>query len=140
MIHIRKNIASTCGDKLATKALIITPMGSGLKIVAVILLLVTAYFASIGVGVFRLTSSEIFPFAKKALNSYLVSTNSKNAGETFHLKWFAPWQFTANSSKGLAQFLLCTPKDDCYPVTAEKIDGVWQIDWTFQGTFANSSR
>jgi len=40
----------------------------------------------------------------------------------------------------LSQFLLCTASERCYRMTAVKIDGVWNIDWTFQSTVTGGTR
>ena len=102
------------------------------KVTLVILLLVAAYLASIAVGVYRLKSSALYPYTEKALAAHLKSINSKEAAGPFHMKWFAPWQYSAGSSKGLSQFLLCTASERCYRMSAVKIDGKWNIDWNFQ--------
>jgi hypothetical protein len=104
------------------------------KITAIVLLLVAAYFASIAVGVYRLKSSALYPITENALASHLKSINSKEAAGPFHMKWYAPWQYSAGASKGLSQFLLCTTSGRCYRMTAVKIDGTWNIDWQFQNT------
>jgi len=104
------------------------------KVTLVILLLVAAYFASIAVGVYRLKSSALYPYTEKALAAHLKSINSKEAAGPFHMKWFAPWQYSAVASKGWSKFLLCTTSESCYQMTAIKIDGVWHIDWNFQQT------
>ena len=110
------------------------------KIVAVMLLLVAAYFASIAVGVYRLKSSALYPASEKALAAHLASINSKEAAGPFHMKWFAPGQYSASASKGLSQFLLCTASARCYRMTAVKLDGVWNIDWNFQNTESGGGR
>ena len=98
------------------------------------MLLVTAYFASIAVGVYRLKSSALYPITENALAAYLKSINSKEAVGPFHMKWYGPWQYSAGGSKGISKFWLCTPSDRCYMMFAVKIDGVWNIDWNFQHT------
>jgi hypothetical protein len=102
------------------------------KVIAVLLLLITAYAASIAVGVYRLKSSALFPIAENALTTHLKTINSKEAAGPFHMKWYAPWQYSAGASKGLSQFLLCTASGRCYQMNAVKIDGKWNIDWNFQ--------
>ena len=104
------------------------------KVAAIIFLLIAAYFASIAVGVYRLKSSALYPMTENALAAYLQSIKSEEAAGPFHMKWFAPWQFSASSSKGLSQFLLCTASERCYRMSAIKIDGKWNIDWNFQKT------
>ena len=104
------------------------------KVIATILLLVAAYFASIAVGVYRLKSSALYPITEKALAAYLQSVKSEEASGPFYMKWFAPWQYSASASKGLSQFWLCTASRRCYRMSAVKIDGKWNIDWNFQST------
>ena len=104
------------------------------KVVATILLLIAAYLASIAVGVHRLKSSALYPMTEKALATHLQSIKSEEAAGPFHMVWFAPWQFSASSSKGLSQFLLCTASERCYRMSAVKINGKWNIDWNFQKT------
>ena len=102
------------------------------KVIAVLLLLITAYAASVAVGVYRLKSSALYPIAEQALATHLKTINSKEAAGPFHMKWYGPWQYSAGSSKGLSQFLLCTASGRCYQMSAVKIDGKWNIDWNFQ--------
>ena len=104
------------------------------KVIAVLLLLVAAYFASIALGVYRLKSSALYPVTEKALAAHLASIKSKEAAGPFHMKWFAPWQYSASTSKGLSRYLLCTASERCYQMIAVKIDGVWHIDWNFPHT------
>ena len=99
------------------------------KVIATILLLVAAYFASIAVGVYRLKSSALYPMTEKALAAHLRSINSEQAAGPFHIKWYAPWQYSASASKGLSQFQLCTASGHCYRVIAVKADGVWKSAW-----------
>ena len=110
------------------------------KVIAAILLLITAYAASIVVGVYRLKSSALYPLTEKALTTYLQSTGSKEAAGPFHMKWYGPWQYSAGSSKGLSQFLLCTASGRCYRMNAVKIDGKWNIDWNFQSKVTGGVR
>lgn len=109
-------------------------MSANKKIIAVVLLLLAAYAASIAVGVYRLKSSALYPITENALATHLKSINSKEAAGPFHMKWYAPWQYSAGASKGLSQFQLCTVSGRCYRMTAVKIDGKWNIDWQFQNT------
>jgi hypothetical protein len=102
------------------------------KVIAVLLLLITAYAASIAVGVYRLKSSALYPITENALATYLTTINSKEAAGPFHMKWYGPWQYSAGSSKGLSRFQLCTESGRCYQMYAVKIDGKWNIDWNFQ--------
>ena len=110
------------------------------KIIATVVLLVLAYFASIAVGVYRLKTSALYPITEKALAAHLTSINSKEAAGPFHMKWYGPWQYSSSASKGISKFWLCTPSDRCYMMFAVKIDGVWNIDWQFQKTVTTSSR
>ena len=43
------------------------------KVIAIVLLLIAAYFASIAVGVYRLKSSALYPITEKALAAHLQS-------------------------------------------------------------------
>ena len=99
------------------------------KVVAIILLLVSAYLASIAVGVYRLKSSALYPISEKALAAHLTSIKSGLAAGPFHMKWYAPWQYSAGASKGLSQYQLCTASGLCYRVIAVKANGVWSITW-----------
>ncbi len=110
------------------------------KVVATVLLLVAAYFASIVVGVYRLKSSALYPITENALTAHLKAINSKDAAGPFHMKWYAPWQYSAGASKGLSSFWLCTASQHCYRMTAVKIDGKWNIDWNFQNTGTGGER
>ena len=104
------------------------------KVIAITIMLVAVYAASIAVGVYRLKSSALYPITENALATHLKAINSKEAAGPFHMKWYGPWQYSAGSSKGLSQFLLCTASGRCYRMTAVKIDGKWNIDWQFQHT------
>ena len=99
------------------------------RVIATILLLVAAYFASIGVGVYRLKSSALYPMSEKALAAHLTSIKSGHAAGPFHMKWYAPWQYSSSASKGLSQYQLCTASGLCYLVIAVKENGVWRITW-----------
>ena len=109
------------------------------KVIAVVLLLIAAYVASIAVGVYRLKSSTLYPITEKALAAHLQSIKSDEATRPFHMKWFAPWQYSASASKGWSQFLLCTVSERCYRMSAVKLDGKWHINWNFQNTVTKSS-
>ena len=115
-------------------------MSTNKKIIAFVVLLLAAYAASIAVGVYRLKSSALYPITENALATYLKSINSKEAAGPFHMKWYGPWQYSAGSSKGLSQFLLCTASGRCYRMNAVKIDGKWNIDWNFQNTGTGGAR
>lgn len=110
------------------------------KVFAVLLLLITAYAASIAFGVYRLKSSALYPITENALATYLKSINSKEAAGPFHMKWSGPWQYSAGSSQGLSRFLLCTASGRCYQMSAVKIDGKWNIDWNFPKTVTGGVR
>lgn len=99
------------------------------KVIVAILLLVAAYLASIALGVYRLKSSALYPMSEKALVAHLTSIKSRHAAGPFHLKWYAPWQYSAGASKGLSQYQLCTASGLCYRVIAVKANGVWNITW-----------
>ena len=104
-------------------------MSQNKKIVAVILLLIAAYFASIAIGVYRLKSSALYPMSEKALVARLTSIKSGQAAGTFYMKWYAPWQYSASASSGFSQYQLCTTSGLCYRVIAVKADGIWNITW-----------
>ena len=110
------------------------------KVIAVLLLLITAYAASVAVGVYRLKSSALYPYAEQTLAKYLKSINSKDAAGPFHMKWYRPWQYSSSSSKGLSKFLLCTASERCYPMHAAKIDGEWIIFRNFQNEVTDGVR
>jgi hypothetical protein len=97
------------------------------KVIACVGLLLVAYAASVGIGVYRLTSSDAFPMAKVSLAGYLAALKSPDAAESFHLKWFAPWQFSSGLNSGRTQFLMCTPTAHCYIVKAHKFRGKWAV-------------
>ena len=79
------------------------------KFIAVTLVLLAAYFASIGWGVYRITSSEVFPLSKKMLAEYLASRKSPDALEPYQLRWWSSWNFRTWSAGSVAEFQLCTP-------------------------------
>lgn len=110
------------------------------KVIAVLLLIITAYAASIAVGVYRLKSSALYPYAEETLAAYLKSINSKDAAGPFDMKWYRPWQYSTGSSKGLSKFLLCTASERCYPMHAAKIDGEWIIYRDFQNEVTGGAR
>ena len=114
-------------------------MSTNKKIIAVMVLLLSAYAASIAVGVYRLKSSALYPITENALATHLKSINSKEAGGPFYMKWYVPWQYSSGASKGVSQFQLCTASQRCYRMTAVKIDGKWNIDWQFQNTVTTRS-
>ena len=99
------------------------------KVIATILLLVAAYFASIAIGVYRIKSSALYPMTEKALAAHLRSISSGHAAGPFHMKWYAPWQYSASASKGFSQYQLCAASGLCYRVIAVKAVGVWSIIW-----------
>ena len=76
-------------------------MSQNKKIVAIVLLLIAAYFASIALGVYRLKSSALYPITEKALTAHLASIKSKEAAGPFHMKWFAPWQYSQRFKRGV---------------------------------------
>ena len=97
------------------------------KVITVIAALLVAYAASVGVGVYRITSSDAFPMSKLSLAGYLAALKSPDAAEPFHLKWFAPWQFSSGPNSGRTQFLMCSPAEHCYIVKAHKFKGKWVV-------------
>ena len=66
--------------------------------------------------------------AKVSLAGYLAALKSPDAGEPFHLKWFAPWQFSSGPNSGRTQFFMCSPAEHCYIVKAHKFRGKWVVN------------
>ena len=97
------------------------------KVITAVGILLVAYAASVGIGVYRMTFSEAFPMAKVSLAGYLAALKSPDATQSFHLKWFAPWQFSSGPNSGRTQFLLCTPAANCYIIKAHKFKGKWTV-------------
>ena len=98
------------------------------KLLTVILVLLVAYFASIGIGVYRITSSDVFPLARKALVAELTLQKSPDAFEPYHLRWWWSWNFKNRREGGEADFPLCTPAGHCYLIRAVTVDhGVWRV-------------
>ena len=84
-------------------------MTLGKKVSLIVLLLVSAYVASIAVGVYRLKSSALYPHTEATLAAHLKSINSKEVAGPFHMKWFAPCQYSASTSKRLSRFYCVQP-------------------------------
>lgn len=102
-------------------------MTPSMKVAATVVLVVLAYCVSVAVGVYRLTSSEVFPMAKLALANYLAPLNSPDAKEPYHLKWWSSWHFRDGYSSGEAEFFLCTPQKRCYTMKAFRVNGKWVV-------------
>lgn len=103
-------------------------MNSKTKVIAWIFAIVVAYCASVGLGAYRIVSSEVFPMAEKGLAAYLVATKSSEANQPIHFKWWSSWFFKNSTSDGLAQFLLCTPSAPrCHTIIAYGVDGGWHV-------------
>ncbi|MFS2033192.1 hypothetical protein ACEN8I_04120 [Polaromonas sp. CT11-55] len=104
-------------------------MSPKIKVITWIVGIVAAYAASVGVGAYRIASSEMFPLAEKGLAAYLDATKSGEANKPIHFKWWSSWYFRNNLSDGLAQFLLCTsPPSHCHTIIAYGADGQWHIN------------
>jgi hypothetical protein len=98
------------------------------KIITLTLLVLAAYFASIAWGVHQITSSEVFPLAKKALVKELTLQKSPDAFEPYHLRWWWSWNFKNRREGGEADFPLCTPAGHCYLIQAVTVEnGVWRV-------------
>lgn len=106
------------------------------KVIAWIFAVVAAYCASVGLGAYRIASSEMFPLAEKGLAAYLVATQSSEANQPIHFKWWSSWFFRNSTSDGLAQFSLCTsPSSRCHAIIAYGVAGKWHI--TVDGHLVN---
>lgn len=98
------------------------------KVIAWIVGIVAAYAASVGIGAYRIVSSEMFPLAEKGLAAYLVATKSSEANKPIHFKWWSSWYLRNSLSDGLAQFLLCTSSSShCHAIIAYGANGQWHI-------------
>ncbi|MES2911285.1 MAG: hypothetical protein V4718_07860 [Pseudomonadota bacterium] len=97
------------------------------KFIVITLVLLAAYFASIGWGVYRITSSEVFPLSKKALAEYLAAKKSPDALEPYQLRWWSSWNFRTRSAGSVAEFQLCTPARHCYLIKAWTANGKWVV-------------
>ncbi|EJL82683.1 hypothetical protein PMI15_02913 [Polaromonas sp. CF318] len=99
------------------------------KVIAWIFGILAAYAASVGVGAYRIVSSEMFPLAEKGLAAYLVATKSDGANKPIRFKWWSSWFFKNSTSDGLAQFLLCTSSSPsrCHTIVAYGAEGMWYI-------------
>jgi hypothetical protein len=106
------------------------PMSPKAKVIAWIFGILAAYAASVGVGAYRIVSSEMFPLAEKGLAAYLVATQSSEANKPIHFKWWSSWFFKNSTSDGLAQFLLCTSSSasHCHTIIAYGAEGMWYIN------------
>ena len=91
--------------------------------IKIFIFIIAAYCASVGFGVYRLTSSEAFPLARKALASYLVASNSRDAGEPSHLRWWRSWFYR----DGDTRFSLCSQSGTCHAIVGYKLHGKWII-------------
>ncbi len=94
------------------------------KIINIILVIAAAYCASVGFGVYRITSSDVFPLAKKGLAAYLVASKSSDANETPYFKWWYSWYFR----DGETQFSLCSPSGPCHIIIGYTDKGKWAIN------------
>ena len=107
------------------------------KVIAWIIGIVAAYAASVGIGAYRIVSSEMFPLAEKGLAAYLIATKSSEANKPIHFKWWSSWYFKNSTSDGLAQFLLCTSSPSrCHSIIAYGAVGKWHI--TVDGHLVNT--
>ena len=98
------------------------------KITKIILFIAVAYCASVGFGVYRITSSQVFPQAKKGLAAYLIASNSSEANKPTYLKWWSSWYFKDGLSDGRAQFSLCSVSEHCHTIIAYTVGGKWAIN------------
>ncbi|MBW8720632.1 MAG: hypothetical protein JF626_01595 [Polaromonas sp.] len=104
------------------------PMSPKIKVIAWIFGIFAAYGVSVGIGVYRITSSEIFPLAKRGLEGYLVATQSSEANKPVYFKWWTSWYFRNQSSNGWAEMKLCTSRSACHNVIAYTDHERWQIN------------
>jgi uncharacterized protein YdbL (DUF1318 family) len=95
------------------------------KLLAYLCAVTVAYCSSVGIDVYRITTSDAFPLAKSALTGYLGSVNSKDASKPPYLKWWRYWYFKDGYSSGYANFLLCTSLKQCYTIKSQKKNGNW---------------
>jgi len=100
------------------------------KVIAWIFAVVAAYCASVGLGAYRIASSEMFPLAEKGLAAYLIATKSSEANQPIHFKWWSSWFFKNSSTDGLAQFSLCASSSAsrCHTIIAYGVEGKWHIN------------
>jgi len=104
------------------------PMSPKVKVVAWIAGIVVAYAASVGLGAYRIASSDLYPLAEKGLAAYLVATKSSEANKPIYLKWWSSWYFRNSLNDGLAQFLLCTSsRAHCHTIIAYGVEGQWYV-------------
>jgi hypothetical protein len=108
------------------------------KVIASIVALVAAYCASVGLDAYRLTSSEIYPLARKSVAAYLVATKAGGSRDVFHLKWWSSWYFRNNSYDGRAEFFMCADRKDCHKVVAYRDNGRWSIN--VDGLYVNTGK
>lgn len=108
------------------------------KVLTSIFALVAVYCASVGLDAYRLTSSEVFPLARKSVAAYLVATEAGGSRDVFRLKWWSSWYFRNNSFDGRAQFQLCADRTDCHTVIAYRDNGRWSIN--VDGTYVNTDK
>lgn len=98
------------------------------KVIAWIFGIFAVYCASVGVGVYRITSSEIFPLAKRGLAAYLVATQSSEANKPIYFRWWTSWYFRNQRSDGWAEMKMCTSRSACHTVIAYSNRGRWRIN------------
>lgn len=114
------------------------PMSPKTKVFTSIFAVVAVYCASVGLDAYRLTSSEVFPLARKGVAAYLVATKAGGSRDVFRLKWWSSWYFRNNSFDGRAQFLLCADRKDCHMVIAYRDKGKWSIN--VDGTLVSTEK
>ena len=107
------------------------PMSPKLKVAAWIFGILAAYGASVGVGVYRITSAEMYPLAKRGLASYLAAKQSSEASQPIFLKWWSSWYFRNQPANGWAEMKMCTSSAACHTVIAYTTvakPGKWEIN------------
>ncbi|MCZ8258011.1 MAG: hypothetical protein O9327_20385 [Polaromonas sp.] len=106
-------------------------MSPKLKAAAWIFGILAAYGASVGIGVYRITSAEMYPLAKRGLASYLAAKQSSEANQPIFFKWWSSWYFRNQRSNGWAEMKMCTSSAACHTViayTTVKSPGKWEIN------------
>ena len=103
-------------------------MSPKIKVIAWIFGILAAYCASVGIGVYRISSSEMFPLTKKGAAAYLVATRSSEANKPIYFKWWSSWYFRNQPSNGWAEMKMCTSSAACHTVIAYTDGGRWQVN------------
>lgn len=106
-------------------------MSPKLKVAAWIFGILAAYGASVGAGVYRITSAEMYPLAKRGAAAYLAATKPSEANQPIYFKWWSSWYFKNHPTTGWAEMKMCTSRAACHTVIAYTIParpGKWEIN------------